>query len=390
MRRYYLYFFLNGLQFTWTTWLAYVVAHGGNPGYAEGAYHLAILLGEVPTGAVADLMGRRKSMIVGLVLSAIGPLGYFFIHDTLTACLVLAFSGLAGTFLSGADTALFYETAAEQGGADFARQAMARATAITMAASALAPAMAGFLYQWNDLAPFLGKSLVSLVTLAVVLGLKERMAVQPLVERNRTSVWRQTWSAIQVLRHDRTALALIAFGWVYNMGGAMTNQYAQAYFPFLGLAMGLVGLTFAAGQVLSTGASALAERMRPAVAARWLRFAPTAVGALFLGMGVAGRWAGGALVAPGLVSAGAVAAVACFVLAQGGDGVIYPLYQARFNEQIPSAHRATLLSLQSAGFSLLMTVSFPAASYLAMPSIYLVNGAVAVLLGVLWMLRRGA
>jgi hypothetical protein len=384
MRRYYVYSFLSGLQFTWTTWLAFVVARGGNPGWAEAAYHMAILLGEVPTGVVADLMGRRTSMLVGLALGALGPLGYFFITDTLTACLVLAFSGLAGTFVSGADSALIYEKAAALGGAEYARKVMSRNMALMMAASALSPAIAGFLYQFNEYAPFLGKSVVTLLTLAVVWGMQEqRPAPDALAGAvGRVSPFRQAALAFRVLRSNPVAWILIVFGWVYNTGAAMTGQFAQAYFPFMGLTMGAAGIAFSVAQVASTGGAALGERLTGSAANRMLRYGPLFMALCYLAMGVAGGFGGG--LAAALVGAGAL------VLAQGTDGVLYPSYQARFNEAIPDAQRATILSMQSMGFSLLMSVSFPAASYLPIPAIYLVTGVVSVVLAVIWMVRRWA
>ncbi len=111
LQRYYVYTVLSSLTFTWTTWFVFVASRGGNPGWAESAFHLAILLGEVPTGVVADLLGRRRSMLIGLVLSAASLFGYAWISDTLTACLLLGLTGLSLTFISGADTAMLDETA---------------------------------------------------------------------------------------------------------------------------------------------------------------------------------------------------------------------------------------------------------------------------------------
>ncbi len=135
LHRYYVYTVLSSLAFTWTTWFVFVDSRGGNPGWAESAFHLAILLGEVPTGVVADLLGRRRSMLIGLVLGAASFFGYGLIRDTLTACLMLGITGLSLTFISGADAALLYETAAALGGEDFARRATARASALQMMAS---------------------------------------------------------------------------------------------------------------------------------------------------------------------------------------------------------------------------------------------------------------
>jgi len=375
MRRLYAYSFLNGLQFTYTTWLAFVILRGGNPGWAEAFYHLGILVSEIPTGAVADLFGRRTSMLVGLLVSAAVSAGYFFIHGTAAACALMFISGLASTFMSGADTALLYETAAAEGGAEYAQKAMARANALMIGALALAPALAGFMYQWNPVIPSVAKGITSLITFAVVWGVKDR---KPDHKEGRPGIITQTVAAVRVVRGNRLALTLILFGWVYNTAISMAGQFAQAYLPYMGMAMGGAGIVFALSQGMGTVGSNLAERLSRVTAGRVLRFGPLLVATCFVLMGFAGAMGAAAA----LVGAG------CMILAGVADGVIYPIHSYRLNEAIPSEQRATILSMHSAGFSMFMTITFPAASYLPIPAIYLTTGLVAVVAAVIWMARR--
>lgn len=380
LNRYYLYAFLNSFQFTWTTWLAFVLARGGNPGWGEAAFHMAILFGEVPTGVVADLLGRRTSMLVGLFLGAGVSLSFLLIQGTPSALLVLALQGLAGTFLSGADSALLYETADAVGGEELARKAIARATALQLTAMAISPFVAGLLYQWHDWAPFVGRAVIALCVVPIVWGMTERRETP---KENRPTMWGQTRTAVQVVLANPAALTLMLFGWVYNTATAMGHQYGQAYFPYTGLAMGAVGLVFSVGNGISTGGSALAERLTGATAGRVLRFGPLVMGLAYIGMGLFG----GGL--PFLVAALPAVGIACFLVMNAVDGTLYPIYQAKFNATIPNAQRATILSLQSAGFSMLMSAAFPAASYLQpIPMIYVVTGAVTVVIGAIWMMRR--
>ncbi|HYF94265.1 MAG TPA: MFS transporter [Symbiobacteriaceae bacterium] len=374
MKKLYAYSFLNGLQFTYTTWLAFVILRGGNPGWAEAFYHLGILVGEVPTGAVADLFGRRKSMLTGLLISAAVAGGYSLIHGTVSACLLMFISGLSTTFLSGADTALLYETAVEEGGAEYAQKAMARANALQIGALALAPALAGFMYQWNPLVPSLAKGITALVTVAVVWGIKDR---KPELSE-KPGIIAQTRAAVRVVRGNRLALTLILFGWVYNTANAMAFQFGQAYLPYMGMAMGGAGIVFALSQSMGTVGSSLAERLSRVAAGRALRFGPLLAALCFALMGLAGSFG----------AAAALVGAACLVLAGVADGVIYPIHSYRLNEAIPSEQRATILSMHSAGFSMMMTFTFPAASYLPIPAIYLTTGLVALAAAVVWMARR--
>lgn len=368
MRRFDLYAILSGLQLGWTVWLAYVVMKGGDPGLAESAFHLAILLSEIPTGIVADRWGRRRSMLVGLAIGALASFGYVIITGTWTACLVLAVSGFGGTFLSGADKALLWETATRHGGEEFARKTLARMNALQMGALATAPIIAGLLYEWLPLSPFWTRGALSLITMVIVWGMKE-----PARTERAPSTWEQSKIAIGIIRSNRPLLLLLLFTWGYSMVGGMVGQFGQAYFPATGLSMVVAGVAFSVARLISAGTSHLAERLDGAHARRVLQIAPLVQAVAFLAMG----WTGGLL--------GAVA----FIMGEALDGFITPSLDAEVNRAIPDAQRATILSLQSAGYSLLMTFTFPLASQLpTIPMIYQVTGVVAVAIALVWLLRR--
>jgi hypothetical protein len=136
--------------------------------------------------------------------------------------------------------------------------------------------------------------------------------------------------------------------------------------------MAATGIVFSAARLSSTGASAAAERLERRAAEGCLRFLPLFLCLAYLAMGVGGGWSGALL----------------FVLGSALEGIIDPVLQFEINRAIPSAQRATVLSLLSAGFSGMMTVTFPAASYLRpVTRIYLVTGALGSMLAGIWAFR---
>ena len=66
---------------------------------------IASLLFEIPTGAIADLYGRKFSVLLGYFLEGISLLLLFFVKDYYSILLIFAFSGIAVTFSSGAKEA---------------------------------------------------------------------------------------------------------------------------------------------------------------------------------------------------------------------------------------------------------------------------------------------
>ena len=67
--------------------------------------HLTIIFFEIPTGAIADLYGRKFSVLFGYLLEGIAVLALFFVKDYLAVLLVFIFWGIATTFSSGSKEA---------------------------------------------------------------------------------------------------------------------------------------------------------------------------------------------------------------------------------------------------------------------------------------------
>src|SRR3989339_587466 len=69
-----------------------------------------IVLAEVPTGILADKIGRKWSVSIALLLQAIGEFWYFFATGYLSFVLIAVLAGIGYAFLSGANEALLYDS----------------------------------------------------------------------------------------------------------------------------------------------------------------------------------------------------------------------------------------------------------------------------------------
>src|SRR5579859_3317186 len=64
----------TSLLFTSAVWVIYLASRGYSPlaiGLFETVFHIAKFVAEVPTGIFADLMGRRKSLVICCIIGAI-------------------------------------------------------------------------------------------------------------------------------------------------------------------------------------------------------------------------------------------------------------------------------------------------------------------------------
>src|SRR3989338_3354986 len=66
---------------------------------------LISLIFEIPTGAIADLYGRKFSVLLGYFLEGLSFLLLFFVNDFFSILAIFAFLGFAQTLSSGAKEA---------------------------------------------------------------------------------------------------------------------------------------------------------------------------------------------------------------------------------------------------------------------------------------------
>src|SRR5262245_53112009 len=114
--KYFLYTALKGVNFGLVTamWVIYLQQQYGlnltQVTLIDVAFWIAMGLGEVPTGIVADIFGRKTSLAVGAGLMGVSILVWAFAPAVLLIILAYMFLAIGATFLSGADDAFFYES----------------------------------------------------------------------------------------------------------------------------------------------------------------------------------------------------------------------------------------------------------------------------------------
>ena len=94
-------------------WVAILAARGYSLveiGIAETVFHITSLIFEMPSGILADVFGRKKMLIVSSVMRMIGNIVMILSNGLVMVCLSLSFYALSYNFASGSDEALAYDS----------------------------------------------------------------------------------------------------------------------------------------------------------------------------------------------------------------------------------------------------------------------------------------
>ena len=336
----------------------------------QAIFSVVIVTLEVPSGWVADVLGRRWSLLAGMSLSTAGFALYCVSHGFwgfLGAELVL---GLGASLVSGADSAMLYDTLAALDDTGAYRRGEGRMTSVGNFSEAAAAVLGGVLATVSLRTPFYVEAAMMTLTIPACL-----LMVEPPRAGGPGAGVTDLRSLLRVVRFatvDTPALrAVLALSAVMGSSTLTVVWFVQPWLRDAGLPLSGFGFVWAALNA-TVGVAALRS---DAVATRLGEHRTWVL--LLVGVGVA--YASMAI-GPHLPL------LPLMLLFYVVRGLGRPTYVDAINRLTPSDRRATVLSVGNLGTRLIFTVAGPPIGWMSdafgMSAALLAAGAVHVILGV--------
>ncbi len=139
----------------------------------QSVFLAAVFLLEIPSGYLADIIGRKKTMIIGTFFLPSGLLTYYFssgLSGFIAAELMIA---VALSFWSGADSALIYDTLKQLKKQGDYKKIQGRAEMLTRVGDGLASVAGGLAALVSLRLPFIINVITSLIMLPVLFSVIE-------------------------------------------------------------------------------------------------------------------------------------------------------------------------------------------------------------------------
>lgn len=380
LRRFYAYQIVAELYFTGGIWILYLQHRGfslAEIGLAESVFHLAPVTLELASGSIADVLGRKWSLVAGCLL-ATASAALMLRADSLPWLLPAMYLGGASyAFRSGATQAFLYDNLAASDGAGRYAGLWGKLLSVSYLVIAATTWLGGVLADRSFALPYVLTIVAGLTAAALAAGLREPVRERPA----HRSLVRTVREALGIVRGHPGLAALLAFGAGLMTLLTLVGLYAQAVFAEQGLAPSQVGLIIGATLLFTALGSWFSGRIGARIGfVRAIVAATIAIVGAALGMG-----SGVLLLTVGL-----------YLLAELVTGVFEPLMSERLNRGLPGAQRATILSIEGFMFSITMIWAFPlfgvAASRFGWLPAYAGAGLVVLLLLAGWLAteRRAA
>lgn len=348
----YIYNFFLQLNITSAVWVLYLSFKGmslAEIGILESIYHITGLFLELPSGALADLKGRKFCVVIGRAVNLISC--YLMIISTSFLGFAISFmlSCAAMNLNSGAAEALIYDSLKELGEEEKYKKIWGQLVFVMSIAQGIAILLGGILADVK----FLYAYMFGMVIQTVALLVSFRFSEPPIYNQKSDKDYRkkkqekliikQVKTSVDILKKRKTVLYIILFSALVGSLQTTVFFYSQKFFSDIGFTKTLIAVICALGCLLEAVSSKYAYVFENRFKLK------------------------GTLIILSLVNIVALAGLALikdlsvlfYLLTTVSEGLAFTIFSDYINTEIPSEYRATILSFDSLCFSVFMICIFP-------------------------------
>ncbi|MFW5934918.1 MAG: MFS transporter [Halolamina sp.] len=268
VRRYYAYRTTLTTGFYVPVSVIYMGARGlglAEIGFVQGAFLFGMVAAELPTGYLADYLGRRRTLALGNAVTATVMAAFVVASSVVHFTAIYLLWSLAWTLRSGTSDAWLYELLAEQDlDGEFTRLS-GRAESVLLVVSACGALSAGVLYTVDPALPFTANAVAAALGLPILFTLPQTQQTES--DDPKMTVRR----AVSLLREQFTRPAigwLVVYAALFNVVFSVTRVFEQPALRDVGVPVAGLGALYAGFKLVSAVATSAAGPVQDRIGTR--------------------------------------------------------------------------------------------------------------------------
>jgi len=369
INKYYLFSFLKDFGFFSAVLIPFYTEWGGisllQVQLIQSWFLFWLFVMEIPTGVIADKFGRKHSMTVGAALVAVAVIVYSLVPNIAVFLLAEFLFATALALISGADSALLYDSLKETNQEDQSKCIFGRANSIRLLGMMLAAPIGSLIAaQFGLQAPMLLSALPFLLAAGIAWSITEP-TIRPATSQSPHYLEILT-KGFSYIRENRMFKILLLNGTLVSVATYFVVWLYQPALTNIGIPLIYFGWIHALLIIFEIFVSSNFVRIEKLLGSsqRYLTFTAVVTSMAFLLVAMS----------PNLLT------MLLFLIFAGGFGLTRLEYvTVIMNKTIPSAQRSTVLSSVSMFRRFVIFVVNPVVGLLATQSLSLAFAAIALL-----------
>ena len=333
-------------------WVAILASRGFSLveiGLAETCYHAARLLTEIPSGTLADVFGRKRMLIISTFIHIFASVIMILSNGLALVCLSIALIAVCDSFASGSGDALAYDSLKSAGQEGSYDRYASNQLIIYRLCDGISTLCAGFALIIGYRIAYATGIVTALIQISILASLKEiRIGeLKGTVSSAPEALMNCFRDSLRFLRRETKAFLLMMTNSLIGAADILLLFFLQAKLPAAGISESWLGPALFAMELGGILGAKLIMRFKK----HSYRSVFTAAAVLILA-GILLEHTGTVLL---MTAGGFIAALA--------DDALQVRTNTRLQTMFPPEQRATLISIESFTFSIIMIILSPLAGF---------------------------
>ena len=334
-------------------WVAILAARGYSLveiGIAETVFHITSLIFEIPSGVFADVFGRKKMLIVSTIMGMIADVIMILSGNLFMVCMSIAFRALSFNFASGSGDALAYDSLKLAGQEKSFEKYESNQLMIYRLCSGISTLCAGFALTIGHRIAYGTDLIFGTIQIMILLFLQEVYVGNRSKDKENKIGRRLILCMKESFVFLKEVHKVMGFMLCNSLVGAMDILllfFLQAKLPEKGMSQWWLGFALLFMEMGGIVGSRLILKV-PKIRYQWIFLISTV-------LVVTGVLAEHSSMCPVMILGGFIAAI--------GDDALQVRTNAVLQDMFPSEQRATLTSVESFSFSVIMIIFSPLAGF---------------------------
>lgn len=316
--------------------------------FLQAIYSLSVAVFEIPSGYIADLFGRKNTIIISTIFSFIGYVIFSFYGGFFAFAIAEVLIGIGGSLMSGSDSAILYDTLLETGNKEAYTRIEGKNYAIGNFSEATAGVLGGFLAVGSIYLPIYVQTAILFLSIPIALSLVETKLHK---ENRLDKSFKSIFKVLKFAMIDNKKLKwLIVYSSAMGVATLSVAWFAQPFFKQVNVPLAYFGILWA-GLNFSAGFTSLNSHkfnQNKEKGKMLFYLALAMIGALlFVGFN--------------MTLFGLFFILSIYLL----RGIVTPILRHAINENTTSNKRATVLSIRSFIIRISFAIFAPILGFLA-------------------------
>ena len=345
----YIYRFLSSFDITSGIWVLYLGYKGMNLiqiGILESIFHITGFISEIPTGVMADLIGRKRLIVLGRTTALISTIIMLYSNSFWEFGIGFVLSAWGYNMNSGSEEALLYDSLKELNREEEYLKISGKLNLIIEIAQGLSVFIGGILSEKSFNLSYIVAVLVGICALGISTKFKETSLIQ---KEDKVRLIVHFKECINTLKENKKLIKILMFFPIIFTFTTIIYFYGQQYFQDLGFSKIIIALIFLVHGIFSALGALICGKIEKTLKNKTSIAISTLIGINIILFSL---------------TKGSISIIIFWTLGFL-TSILQPISSNKINNLVESKQRATIISVNSMFFSIMMILFFPLIGYIA-------------------------